>query len=99
MIKYSDKIKCNIILPIHLFFLIDDVTEGSKHHPLFIKIANSRLLTTLASKYILSFPMPWSVNLLSNLQYQPLQESVILCLFTDTRYLSNDTYSQTIPSP
>lgn len=37
----------------------------------------------MASKYILSSPMPWGVNLLfSQLQHE-LQESVTLCLFTD----------------
>lgn len=32
MIKYSDKIKCNIILPIHLFFLIDDSYRGEQNY-------------------------------------------------------------------
>ena len=79
MLKYSDKIKSNIIPSIHLFLLIDDSCWVSKHHPLCIKISHSRLWQLGRVKYILSFPMPWGVHLLySHLQHQLLQELVTL---------------------
>lgn len=88
VLKYSDKIKSNIIPSIHLSLLIDDSCWVSKHHPLCIKISHSRLWQLGRVKYILSYPMPWGVHLLySHLQHQLLQESVTL-LSHRPRYLS-----------
>lgn len=88
MIKYSDKIKCNIILPIHLFFLIDDSYGGEQTiYPLCIKIPNSRLwqlwLVNTFSVFLCPGVLTYYSVIFSLSCYKNLSLS---CWFADTRY-------------
>lgn len=73
VIKYLDKIKSNIILPINPFFLIDDSYWGEKTSSIRYQNSNFKTLTCWLVNTFSVFLCPGVIKLFfSNLQYEPL---------------------------